>query len=156
MIRAAEPADLPLIAILVRELAAYERLAHAAIATESDFEMALFGANPKAYGLIAEHDGVPAGFAIYFYNFSTFVGRAGLYVEDVFIRPEFRGNGYGLAVFRYLARKAVEERCGRMEWSVLDWNEPAIRFYAGLGAVAMDEWTTRRLTGDALVALAQG
>ncbi len=153
-IRPATPADLPLIAALVRELAEYERLAHAAIATERDFEAALFGPQPKAYGLIVEHEGQPAGFAIYFYNFSTFLGRPGIYVEDVFIRPEFRRNGYGLAVFQYLARKAVDENCGRMEWSVLDWNEPAIRFYAGLGAVAMDGWTTQRLAGDALAALA--
>jgi diamine N-acetyltransferase len=155
MIREATPADLPLIAALVRELAEYERLAHAAVATERDFEAALFGAHPKAYGLIVEHECQPAGFAIYFYNFSTFLGRPGIYVEDVFIRPEYRRNGCGLAVFQYLARKAVDENCGRMEWSVLDWNEPAIRFYAGLGAVAMDAWTTERLTGDALVALAE-
>ena len=149
-IRPAVSADLPLIATLVRELAEYEKLAHQAVATEADFQVALFGASPKAHALIVEHDGQPAGFAIYFYNFSTFLGRPGLYVEDVFVRPEFRRNGYGRAIFKYLAQKAVDENCGRMEWWVLDWNEPAIRFYAGLGAVPMDEWTVQRLTGDAL------
>jgi len=110
----------------------------------------LFGPSPKAHALIVEQDGQPAGFAIYFYNFSTFLGRPGIYVEDVFIRPEFRRAGFGRAIFKYLAQKAVAENCGRMEWWVLDWNEPAIRFYAGLGAVPMDEWTVQRLTGDAL------
>jgi GNAT superfamily N-acetyltransferase len=150
MIRPAVPADLPLIATLVRELAEYERLADQAVATEADFEAALFGVSPKAHALIAEAAGKPAGFGLYFYNFSTFVGRPGIYIEDIYIRPEFRRLGLGRAVFKYLAHKAVEERCGRMEWSVLDWNEPALRFYAGLGAVPMDGWTAQRLTGDAL------
>ena len=149
-IRPAVSADLPLIASLVRELAEYEKLAHQAVATEADFAAALFGPSPKAYALIVEHDGQPAGFAVYFYNFSTFLGRPGLYVEDVFVRPEFRRNGYGRAIFKYLAQKAVDENCGRMEWWVLDWNEPAIKFYGSLGAVPMDEWTVQRLTGDAL------
>jgi diamine N-acetyltransferase len=149
-IRPATQADLPLIASLVRELAEYEKLAHQAVATEADFAVALFGQSPKAHALIVEHDGQLAGFAIYFYNFSTFLGRPGLYVEDVFIRPEFRRNGFGRLIFKYLAQKAVDENCGRMEWWVLDWNEPAIKFYAGLGAVPMDEWTVQRLTGDAL------
>ena len=149
-IRQAIRADLPLIAALVRELAEYEKLAHQAVAAEADFDKALFGPSPRASALIVEHDGQPAGFAIYFYNFSTFLGRPGIYVEDVFIRPEFRRNGFGQAIFKYLAKKAVAENCGRMEWWVLDWNEPAIRFYGGLGAVPMDEWTVQRLTGDAL------
>jgi diamine N-acetyltransferase len=154
-IRDATPADLPLIAALVRELAEYEKLAHQAVATEADFAESLFGPHPKAHALIVEHEGQPAGFAIYFYNYSTFLGRPGIYVEDVFVRPEFRRNGFGRALFKYLARKAVAEKCGRMEWWVLDWNEPAINFYRGLGAVAMDEWTVQRLTGDALKSFAE-
>jgi GNAT superfamily N-acetyltransferase len=149
-IRAATSADTPLIATLVRELAEYEKLAHEAVATAADFDAALFGPQPKAHALIVEHDGQAAGFAIYFYNFSTFLGRPGLYVEDVYIRPEFRRHGFGGAVFKYLAQKAIQEGCGRMEWWVLDWNEPAIRFYDKIGAKPMDEWTVRRLTGDAL------
>jgi GNAT superfamily N-acetyltransferase len=154
-IRPATPEDLPLIASLVRELAEYEKLAHQAVATETDFAESLFGPHPKAYALIVEQDGQPAGFAIYFYNYSTFLGRPGIYVEDVFIRPAFRRGGFGRAIFKYLAQKAVAENCGRMEWWVLDWNEPAIRFYAGLGAAPMDEWTVQRLTGDALKSFAE-
>ena len=154
-IREATQADLPLIASLVRELAEYEKLAHQAVATEADFADSLFGPSPKAYALIVEHEGRPAGFAIYFYNYSTFLGRPGIYVEDVFVRPEFRRNGFGRALFKYLAQKAVAEKCGRMEWWVLDWNEPAINFYCGLGAVPMDEWTVQRLTGDALKIFAE-
>jgi GNAT superfamily N-acetyltransferase len=149
-IRAATSADTPLIATLVRELAEYEKLAHEAVATAVDFDAALFGPQPKAHALIVEHDGQAAGFAIYFYNFSTFLGRPGLYVEDLYIRPEFRRHGFGGAVFKYLAQKAIQEGCGRMEWWVLDWNEPAIRFYGKIGAKPMDEWTVQRLTGDAL------
>ena len=154
-IREATQADLPLITSLVRELAEYEKLAHQAVATEADFAESLFGPSPKAYALIVEHEGQPAGFAIYFYNYSTFLGRPGIYVEDVFVRPEFRRNGFGRALFKYLAQKAVAEKCGRMEWWVLDWNEPAINFYRGLGAVPMDEWTVQRLTGDALKSFAE-
>jgi GNAT superfamily N-acetyltransferase len=154
-IREATPKDLPLISSLVRELAEYEQLAHQAVATEADFADSLFGPSPKAHALIVEHEGKPAGFAIYFYNYSTFLGRPGLYVEDVFVRPEFRRNGFGRALFKYLAQKAVAEKCGRFEWSVLDWNEPAIDFYRSLGAVAMDEWTVQRLTGDALKSFAE-
>jgi GNAT superfamily N-acetyltransferase len=154
-IREATPQDLSLIASLVRELAEYEKLAHQAVATEADFAESLFGPSPKAYALIVEHEGQPAGFAIYFYNYSTFLGRPGIYVEDVFVRPEFRRNGFGRALFKYLAQKAVAEKCGRMEWWVLDWNEPAINFYRGLGAVPMDEWTVQRLTGDALKSFAE-
>jgi GNAT superfamily N-acetyltransferase len=154
-IREATPDDLSLIASLVRELAEYEKLAHQAVATEADFAESLFGPSPKAYALIVEHEGQPAGFAIYFYNYSTFLGRPGIYVEDVFVRPEFRRNGFGRALFKYLAQKAVAEKCGRMEWWVLDWNEPAINFYRGLGAAPMDEWTVQRLTGDALKSFAE-
>ncbi len=155
MIRVAVPADVPLITSLVRELAEYEKLADQAVATEADFQIALFGPSPKAHALIVEHDGQPAGFALYFYNFSTFLGRPGIYIEDVFVRPEFRRNGYGRKIFKYLAQKALAEGCGRVEWWVLDWNAPAIDFYRGLGAVAMDEWTVQRLTGDALKTFAE-
>ena len=154
-IRAATPADVPLIASLVRELAEYEKLADQAVATDADFGGALFGPSPKAHALIVEDQGQPAGFALYFYNFSTFLGRPGIYIEDVFIRPEFRRNGYGRKIFKYLAQKALAEGCGRVEWWVLDWNAPAIDFYRGLGAVAMDEWTVQRLTGDALKTFAE-
>jgi GNAT superfamily N-acetyltransferase len=155
VIRAAVTADVPLITSLVRELAEYEKLADQAVATEADFQTALFGPSPKAHALIVEHEGQPAGFALYFYNFSTFLGRPGIYIEDVFIRPEFRRNGFGRAIFKYLAQKALAENCGRLEWWVLDWNAPAIDFYRGLGAIAMDEWTVQRLTGDALKTFAE-
>ena len=154
-IRPATEVDLPLIASLVRELADYEKLLHQAVATEADFRRSLFGPEPKAHAVIVEHEGRPAGFAFYFYNFSTFLGRPGIYVEDVFIRPEFRRNGYGRAIFKYLAQKAVVEGCGRMEWAVLDWNTPAIDFYRGLGAVPLDDWIVQRLTGDALKTFAE-
>ncbi len=154
-IRLATLEDTQLIAELVRELAEYEKLAHEAVATAEDFRGQLFGPQPKAHALIVEHDGRTAGFAIYFYNFSTFLARPGIYVEDVYIRPEFRRHGFGGAVFKYLAQQAVAEGCGRMEWSVLDWNEPAIRFYGKIGAKPMDEWTVQRLTGDALRSFAE-
>lgn len=154
-IRPATPDDVPLITSMVRELAEYEKLADQAVATEADFARELFGPSPKAHALIVEHEGQPAGFALYFYNFSTFLGRPGIYIEDVFVRSEFRRNGYGRKIFKYLANKALAEGCGRMEWWVLDWNAPAIEFYRGLGAVAMDEWTVQRLTGDALKTFAE-
>jgi len=154
-IRPGVASDVPVILSLVRELAEYEKLAHEVAATEADFAFSLFGPAPRAHALILEAEGAIAGFALYFYNFSTFLGRPGLYIEDVFVRPEFRRHGFGRAVFKYLAQKAVEENCGRMEWWVLNWNEPAIRFYRSLGAVPMDEWTVQRLTGDALRACAE-
>lgn len=154
-IRPATPDDVQLITSMVRELAEYEKLADQAVATEADFARELFGPSPKAHALIVEHEGQPAGFALYFYNFSTFLGRPGIYIEDVFVRSEFRRNGYGRKIFKYLANKALAEGCGRMEWWVLDWNAPAIEFYRGLGAVAMDEWTVQRLTGDALKTFAE-
>lgn len=153
-IRSAVAADVPLILSLVRELAAYEKLAHEVVATEADFSRSLFGAPPRAHALVLEAEGTVAGFALYFYNFSTFLGRPGLYIEDVFVRRGFRRHGFGRAVFKHLARTAIAENCGRMEWWVLDWNEPAIRFYKSLGAVPMEEWTVQRLTGDALQACA--
>jgi GNAT superfamily N-acetyltransferase len=155
-IRPALPADVPLIVALVRELAEYERLADQVVATEEDFAASLFGTPARAHAIIIEAEGRPAGFALYFYNFSTFLGRPGLYLEDLFIRPEFRRLGLGRAVFKYLAQKAVAESCGRMEWWVLDWNEPALRFYKSLGAEPMSDWTVQRLTGDALRKVAEG
>jgi len=139
---------------LIRELAEFERLTHECVADEGLLRRFLFE-DRRAYAIIAEWGGKPAGFALYFYNFSTFVGRPGLYLEDLFVRPEFRRNGIAKAVFRYLAKKAVEEGCGRMEWSVLNWNENAIAFYRSLGAVPMEEWTVQRLTGEALTRLAR-
>ena len=147
--------DVPVLHRLIQELAAYERLAHEVVAEESDLREALFGPRPYAEAVIATLGAEPVGFALWFHNYSTFVGRPGLYLEDLFVLPAWRGRGVGRALIVHLARIAVERRCGRMEWSVLDWNEPAIRFYKSLGARPMDEWTVFRVTGDALVRLAQ-
>ena len=149
-LRHASPDDVPLVLDFIRGLAEYERLAHEAVATEAGLRAALFGPDKVIEVVIADHDGEPAGFALYFYNFSTFVGKRGIYLEDLFVRPERRGLGIGRALLCYLACLAVEQDCGRLEWSVLDWNEPAIGFYRRLGAVALDEWTVNRVTGDAL------
>ncbi|MFN7917964.1 MAG: GNAT family N-acetyltransferase [Vicinamibacterales bacterium] len=151
----ATPADVPVILGFIRELAEYEKLAHEVEATEALLHDALFGADRVAHAVVARTAaGAPAGFALYFFNFSTFVGRPGLYLEDLYVRPEFRSQGLGRRLLAHLARIAVEQRCGRMEWAVLDWNEPAIKVYRGIGAVPMDEWTVQRLTGEALAALA--
>jgi GNAT superfamily N-acetyltransferase len=140
----------PLLLTLIKELAEYERLSHEVVATEASLRAALFGDVPRARALLA-HDGLePVGFALYFYSFSTFLGRAGLYLEDLFVRPAWRRRGVGRQLLRTLAEIAVREGCGRVEWSVLDWNEPAIRFYESIGARPMDDWTVYRLTGDAL------
>ncbi len=154
--RDAAPGDEALVAHFVRALAEFERLAHEALGTDDDFRRALFGTPPRAYAFIIEDAGEPIGLALWFYNFSTFVGRHGMYVEDVFVVPEKRGKGIGRAVFLELARRAVAEGCVRMEWSVLDWNEPAVAFYRSLGAKAMDEWTVQRLEDEALLAVADG
>ena len=153
-IRPATVDDVPLIRALIGELAEYERLADAAVATDADLRAQLFGAAPAAEVLIGEMDGEPAGFALFFHNFSTFLGKRGLYLEDLFVRPAARGAGLGKHLMAALARIAVQRDCGRFEWSVLDWNEPAIGFYRRIGAVGMDEWTVQRLEGDALHALA--
>jgi GNAT superfamily N-acetyltransferase len=145
-IRPATRADAPTIAALVRELADYEKLLHEAKAGADDFLRELDSPNPVIHVLIAEWNGEPAGFALYFYNFSTFVGRPGLYLEDLFVRPAQRKHGIGRALLRELARIALERNCGRMEWAVLDWNEPALRFYKSLGARPMTEWIVHRLT----------
>lgn len=153
-IRPATIDDVPLIRALIAELAEYERLADAAVATDADLRAQLFGVAPAAEVLIGEVDGEPAGFALFFHNFSTFLGKRGLYLEDLFVRPAARGVGLGKHLMAALARIAVQRDCGRFEWSVLDWNAPAIGFYRRIGAVGMDEWTVQRLEGEALHALA--
>ena len=157
MIREATPDDLPAIVSLVRALAEYERAPEQAVATEEHFRVALFGPQPAAFALIAEHhDGQVVGFALWFRNFSTWLGVHGVYLEDLFVLPECRGDGHGKALLTELARICVANGYGRLEWSVLDWNEPAIGFYRSLGATSQDEWTTFRLTGAALSALGCG
>lgn len=153
-IRNAVRGDGPLLLQFIRELAVYEKLADAAVAGVADIDRALFSAAPRVFALIAEWDGAPCGFALYFFNFSTFVGKHGVYLEDLFVRESHRGRGIGKALLARLARIAKENDCGRFEWSVLDWNAPSIAFYKALGAVAMDEWTIYRLSGGALDALA--
>lgn len=147
--------DVPIILRFIRELADYEKLAHEVQATEALLHDALFGAGAVAHAVIARTaDGVPAGFALYFFNFSTFVGRPGLYLEDLYVGPAFRSQGLGRQLLAHLARIAVQRNCGRMEWAVLNWNAPAIAVYRAIGAVPMDEWTVQRLTGEALATLA--
>ena len=154
-LRPAVPADIPLVLELIAGLAEYERLAHEAVATAADLEAALFGPRPAAEVVIAECDGQPAGFALFFVSFSTFLGKPGLYLEDLYVLPALRGRGIGRRLMVHLAQLAVARGCGRFEWSVLDWNEPAIRLYRSLGAVGLDEWTVQRVTGEALQALAR-
>ena len=146
--------DVPVILALIKGLGEYERLAHEVMATEEDIRESLFGEWPAAEAVLAYIGQEVAGFALFFHNFSTFLGRRGLYLEDLFVLPQWRGRGVGRRLLVHLARLAIERRCGRMEWWVLDWNEPAIRFYRSLGAIAMDEWTVYRLQGDALARLA--
>lgn len=147
---------MPLILTLIGELAEYERLSHEVVATEDSLQEWLFGDKPFAEVLIAESGAEVAGFALFFHSFSTFLGRPGIYLEDLYVRPAFRGRGMGKAILVHLAKLARERGCGRLEWSVLDWNEPSIRFYESLGAVAMDDWTVHRVTGEALYRLAAG
>jgi GNAT superfamily N-acetyltransferase len=153
-IRFATVEDTPLIVTLIRGLADYERLAHEAVVTEADVRETLFGEPPAAEVLIAEVGADAAGFALFFHNYSTFLGRRGLYLEDLFVFPSHRGRGIGRALMARLAQLAIERECGRFEWWVLDWNDPAIEFYKSLGARAMDEWTVYRLTGEPLRHLA--
>ena len=150
-IRPARPDDVPLILSFIRELAAYEKAESEVTATEGHIRRSLFGEDARVHALVSSVDGVAAGFAVYFFNYSTWQGRQGLYLEDLYVSPSVRGRGAGKAMLRHLARVAVANNCGRFEWSVLDWNEPAIRFYRAIGAVAMDEWVRYRLTGQALV-----
>lgn len=154
-IRRAEERDAELVFAFIRELAEYERLAHEVDATEADIARALFGSNPRVFADIAEWEGSPAGFALWFYNFSTFRGRHGIYLEDLYIRPEFRSKGIGKALLQRLARRCIAEDLPRLEWWVLDWNEPSLRFYRSIGAIPMDEWTVQRVTGEALRNLAE-
>ena len=150
----ATPADVPLVHEFVHGLAVYEKLEHEFVARPEAFADALFGPRPAAEALIARLDGQPVGFALTFQTFSTFVGTRGTWLEDLFVLPEYRGRGVGKALLTALARRCVERGQARLEWSVLDWNEPAIHFYRSLGAVPMDGWTTMRVTGDALESLA--
>ncbi|WP_029029212.1 GNAT family N-acetyltransferase [Salinarimonas rosea] len=153
-IRPARPGEAPLVHAFVRELARYERLEHEMDATEAMLDAALFGERPRVFCDIAEWDGEPVGFALWFYNFSTFRGRHGIYLEDLFVRESARGRGIGKALLARLAARCRAEGLTRLEWWVLDWNAPSIAFYRSIGAVPMDEWTVMRVTGDALEALA--
>jgi GNAT superfamily N-acetyltransferase len=154
VIRPARVEDVPVILQLIRDLATYERAPHEVTATEEQLVDVLFGELPAAEVLLAFEGQSPIGFAVFFHNFSTWLGRRGLYLEDLFIKPEKRGKGYGRALLVELAKIARERECGRMEWAVLDWNEPAIKFYHSLGAKPMDEWTVFRLTDDGIARLA--
>lgn len=154
VIREAASSDAALVCTLIRELAAYEKLEDEAVATEADLARALFSSAPKVFALIAEEAGEPCGFALWFFSFSTFRGRHGVYLEDLFVRENRRGKGIGKALLARLARIALENDCARLEWQVLDWNAPSIAFYKALGARSMDDWTTFRLTGAPLDALA--
>ena len=153
-IRPATRGDVPVILELIQGLAEYEKLVQECVATDAALDETLFGARPQAEVIIALADGTPAGFALFFPNYSTFLAKQGLYLEDLFVKPAFRGRGIGKALLVHLAQLAVSRRCGRLEWSVLDWNEDAIRFYESLRAKAMDEWTVYRVTGPALEQLA--
>ena len=155
-VRSAVPDDAEFIVSLVRELAAYEKLSHAVEAEPADLAEALFGPAPRVFCEIAEWQGEPAGFALWFYNFSTFRGRHGIYLEDLYVRPARRSHGLGRALLRRLAQRCVAENLHRVEWAVLDWNTPAIDFYRAQGAVLLDDWTTCRLSGDALASLGAG
>ena len=154
-IRPARPGEASLVFQFVRELAEYEKLEHEVQATEAMIDAALFGEQPRVFCDIAEWDGEPVGFAVWFLNFSTFSGRPGIYLEDIFVRPAFRGRGVGRALMVHLARKCVENGWARMQLSVLDWNTPSIEFYKSLGGVLLDEWTVVRVSGDALTRLAK-
>lgn len=154
VVRVATIADVPLIHQFIRELAEYERLLHEVEASEADIRRDLFGENPRCFCEIAEYEARPVGFALWFYNYSTFRGRAGIYLEDLFVRTEARGVGAGKALLRRLAQRCIDADLGRLEWAVLNWNAPSIAFYDSLGASAKTEWTVRRLDGEALETLA--
>lgn len=155
VLREARPSDTALVFEFIKALADYEKLAQDVVTSETEIAAKLFGPHPRVFCDIAEWNGAPAGFALWFYNFSTFRGRHGIYLEDLFVKPEMRGHGIGKALLANLAKRAVANDCARIEWSVLDWNTPSIDFYKSLGAVPMDEWTIFRLTGDALTGLAK-
>jgi GNAT superfamily N-acetyltransferase len=153
-IRPAVPGDEALVLAFILALAEYEKLLDCVVATEDSVRAALFGPNPRVFCDIAEADGEPAGFALWFYNYSTFLARSGIYLEDLFVKPQFRGRGIGKKLLVNLAARASREGCGRLEWSVLDWNSPSIAFYESLGARPQDGWTVYRLTGEALERMA--
>ena len=153
-IRFATEKDVATVLRFIRDLAVYERLEHLVVATEEVIRETVFGPRRYAEVLLGEVNGEPVGFALFFHNFSTFIGRPGIYLEDLFVRPEYRGKGFGKALLARLAALAVERKCGRVEWAVLDWNTPSIEFYKSIGAVPMDDWRIFRLRGDALEALA--
>ncbi len=153
-IRPAEVKDIPLIVQFIRELAEYEKEPEQAVATEADIRRDGFSGNPKFRVVIAEWEGAPAGFALFFYNYSTWLGRAGIYLEDLFVRPRFRGKGVGKGLLAFLGNTAIKEGCGRFEWQVLNWNTPALEFYRSLGARVLEEWSTMRITGESLKELA--
>lgn len=153
-IRFADEQDAPIILSFIQALAEYENLTHEVKATATDLRETLFGARRIAEVLIGEYESEPVSFALFFHNYSTFLGRPGIYLEDLFVKPEMRGRGFGRLLLTYLAKLARERNCGRVEWAVLDWNKPSIQFYKNLGAVPMDDWTVYRLTGDALTKLA--
>jgi len=155
-IKPAEAEHMPLVLAFIRELAEFEKLSHEVVATEESLRASLLGPDRTAEAVIAYWADEPVGFAVFFHNFSTFVGRPGLYLEDLYVRPAHRGKGFGMDLMRYLARLAVERNCARFEWAVLDWNEKAIRFYKSLGAEAMGDWTVYRLTGETMSHLADG
>jgi GNAT superfamily N-acetyltransferase len=150
----ATPADVPAILSLIRGLAEYEKLSHACVATEEALHATLFGDRPAAEVLIARHGTEAVGFALFFSTYSTFLAKPGIYLEDLFVRPEHRGTGIGKALLKTIAKLAYDRGCGRLEWSVLDWNEPSIQFYKKLGAVPLDDWTMYRMTSDAIAKLA--
>ena len=155
-IRPATEDDVPLILSFIRELAEFERLSHEVSATEAILRQSLFGERRGVEVLIGCYGDEPAGFALFFHNFSTFLGRQGIYLEDLYVKPEFRGRGIGRSLLAHLAKLAKERNCGRLEWSVLDWNEPAIGLYTAIGAVPMNDWTVYRVSGGALEKLAAG
>ena len=154
-LRPATEADCDLILSFIKELAEYEKLSHEVVADAAMLHEHLFGNRRIAEVIIADYEEQAVGFALFFYNFSTFLGRPGMYLEDLYVQPAYRGKGIGEALLKYLAKLAVDRECGRLEWSVLNWNEPAISFYERMGAVPMDEWTVYRLTGSALTAAAE-
>jgi GNAT superfamily N-acetyltransferase len=154
-IRTAEEEDVPVLLQFIKKLALYERLSHVVTATEEILRRNLFGEKRAAEAILAEYQGRVTGFAVYFYNFSTFEGKPGIFIEDLYVDESHRRQGLGLAMFMYIARLAKERGCGRLEWSVLDWNEPAIHFYENLGAAALSDWTTYRLTGEALTRITE-
>ena len=155
-VRRARPGEAALVVTFIRELAEYEKLLHEVEATEAMIDAALFCDHPRLFCDIVEWNGEPVGFAVWFINFSTFSGRSGIYLEDLFVRPAFRGKGFGKALLVHLAKTCIDNGWSRLQWSVLDWNTPSIEFYKSLGAVLMDEWTVCRVSGTALTTLAQG